>query len=700
MGDPGTGRTPRRGEPADADARTRRLGADDAPRPARSRSADEVADRDATRALPGHADATKPLPGVPGGPRVVLDRYRLERRLGAGGFGVVWLAWDQKLEREVAVKAIPREGGDERVEREARAAARLNHPGIVGLYELASDDHDIYLVSELVRGRTLLELMRAGAVSDRDVARIGSALCEALAHAHSQGVIHRDVKPQNIMVVAEPAAGAGFAKLADFGVAHVASGDPLTHTGDVVGTLAYMAPEQAEGTRVTPASDVYALALSLYEAWTGTNPIKARTPAATARRIGTAVPSIADQRHDLPLDLCDAIDDALEADPRLRPAPGELHRTLRAAESELADEGGLVEPETLARVGLTTGRRRRGLFRRQEAEAETSWLATDAPLAHAAEPAAARVPLPRLLITRGLAGGAAGILTLVVLTQLGPTPPVSSLGAAVAAGTAVALLPRLGWLATALALVGWLASPEADRAGTALIVAAGAAVVPILLPRAGALWSLPALAPLLGSIALGPAYVAIAGLAPARPRGRVATLMATDDAVAERRQPFAGSMRRAALGAAGFVWLALAEMLTGDNLLFGVADGTLPRVEWQGSVTKAATDALEPLITSGALAPGLAWGAFAALLPLVVRGRTLALDALAAALWAVGLIAAHVALTDLLAGNTALDVARGAAAGPILGAVVAVAVAAWRRSGEDLVPHAAAPVWDYPADAR
>ena len=188
---------------------------------------------------------------------LVLGRYRLGRRLGAGGFGVVWAAVDERLEREVAVKAIPH-GDDSRApEREARAVARLNHPGIVALYELGSDDEAVYLVSELVHGSTFAELGRAGALSDRDVARIGLALCDALEHAHDKGVIHRDVKPQNVLVAAEPAAGAGFAKLADFGVAHLAEGDPLTRTGDVVGTLAYMAPEQAEGERVTPAADVY-----------------------------------------------------------------------------------------------------------------------------------------------------------------------------------------------------------------------------------------------------------------------------------------------------------------------------------------------------------------------------------------------------------------------------------------------------------
>ena len=102
------------------------------------------------------------------------------------------------------------------------------------------------------------------------------------------------------MVLAEPAAGAGFAKLADFGVAHLASGDPLTRTGDVVGTLAYMAPEQAEGERVSPACDVYSLALTLYEAWTGSNPVRAASPAATARRLGRPLPPLAKKRRDLP----------------------------------------------------------------------------------------------------------------------------------------------------------------------------------------------------------------------------------------------------------------------------------------------------------------------------------------------------------------------------------------------------------------
>jgi len=154
----------------------------------------------------------------------VLDRYRLARRLGAGAFGVVWLAHDERLDRAVAVKRIVKhdEAVAVRARREARAAARLGHPGIVALYESGDDEEAVYLVSELVRGRTLGELMREGALSDRDVLVIGVALCDALAHAHARGVVHRDVKPGNVMVPDQPHEGAGVAKLTDFGVARIA----------------------------------------------------------------------------------------------------------------------------------------------------------------------------------------------------------------------------------------------------------------------------------------------------------------------------------------------------------------------------------------------------------------------------------------------------------------------------------------------
>src|SRR5437763_2918240 len=280
-------------------------------------------------------------------PNLVLDRYRIRQVLGSGGFGTVYAAQDERLRRDVAVKVIPRDSraDDDRGAREARVAARLNHPSIVGLYELGSDERNLYLVSELVDGRTLADLIAEDALSDRDVARIGEGLCGGLVHAHQRGVVHRDIKPQNVMVVAEPAAGMGFAKLTDFGVAHLAGDEPLTRTGDVVGTLAYMAPEQAEGARVTWEADVYSLALTLYEAWTGVNPVRKRGPAATARQLGRKLPSLGRMRRDLPPELVTAIDLALDPRPERRPGPEELAAVLRVSSRELSDEGALEDDE-------------------------------------------------------------------------------------------------------------------------------------------------------------------------------------------------------------------------------------------------------------------------------------------------------------------------------------------------------------------
>jgi eukaryotic-like serine/threonine-protein kinase len=545
---------------------------------------------------------------------LVLGRYRLQRRLGSGGFGVVWLAYDERLQRQVAIKEIPRAGDDgdraqaARAEREARVAARLNHPGIVALYELGADEEAVYLVSELVHGRTLAQLVAAGALSDRDVARIGAALCDALAHAHERGVVHRDVKPQNVIVVAEPAAGAGFAKLADFGVAEMAGSDPLTRTGDVVGTLAYMAPEQAEGRRATPAADVYALALTLYEGWTGSNPVRARGPAATARRLGRPVPPLARRRRDLPAGLCGAIDAALDTRPERRTPLSELRTALVEATELLADEGGLddgaLEPER---------------------------------------------PLTVRLAGRAGAGLAAGGLALAALESLGPAPPASPSAVAGCVAALVALLPRAGWGAAALCLCGWLASADAGREGTALVVAAALAPVPLLLPRAGLLWCVPALAPLAGAAGVAPAYLALAGLA-------------------------STAWRRAALGALGALWVVVAEIVTGSVLLFGRADGTLDRGLWDSSLGVAASDAIYPTLSSPALAPMAVWALLAALLPLAVRGRSLLRDLVGAGVWAAALVTAHSGLGDLLAASARLGDARGAVAGAVLGGA---AVLAW-----------------------
>src|SRR5690349_16859452 len=277
-------------------------------------------------------DATDELTAVLPAP-LVLGRYRLGARLGAGGFGTVYAAMDERLRREVAVKVIP--GGDgwdrARGQREAFAAARLDHPGVVGVFDAGEDGRARYLVSELVHGETLDRLSAAGALSDRDVLRIGLALCSALEHAHERGVVHRDVKPQNVIIPEAPRSAAGVAKLADFGVAHLAGDEPLTRTGDVVGTLAYMAPEQAAGQRVDERADLYSLALVLYEALAGSNPVRAGSPAATARRVGTVLPPLARSRGDLPEELTTAIDAGLRPDPAERGTIAELADALKDA---------------------------------------------------------------------------------------------------------------------------------------------------------------------------------------------------------------------------------------------------------------------------------------------------------------------------------------------------------------------------------
>jgi serine/threonine protein kinase len=267
---------------------------------------------------------------------LVLNRFLIERRIGSGGFGVVYEAWDGRLERPVAVKAIDSGAAEEgRVLREAQAVARLNHSGIVTLYEIGEEGGNALLVSELVDGATLARRNREGDLSDREIGEIGADLCEALDHAHAHGVVHRDVKPENVVVteVGEPRA-----KLMDFGVARVAGSAGLTAPGDVVGTLAYMAPEQAEGRAAGPEADVYALALTLYECWGGVNPNRRANPAATARAIGGRPRPLRRVRPDLPRELSATIDAALQARHSQRPTLEELGAAIEDSLDQLADD--------------------------------------------------------------------------------------------------------------------------------------------------------------------------------------------------------------------------------------------------------------------------------------------------------------------------------------------------------------------------
>ena len=266
---------------------------------------------------------------------LVLNRFLIERRIGSGGFGVVYEAWDGRLERPVAVKAIESRGqAGQRVLREAQAAARLNHPGIVTLYEMGEEDGNALLVTELVGGTTLARLCSEEALSDREIGEIGADLCEALDHAHSRSVVHRDIKPQNVLVTEE---GEPRAKLMDFGIARLTDAAALTVPGDVVGTLAYMAPEQAEGRAAGPEADVYSLALMMFECWSGENPNRRPTPAATVRAIGDRLRPLRRLRPDLPRELTAAIDACLEPRASRRSSLEELGTAIEESLDLLAE---------------------------------------------------------------------------------------------------------------------------------------------------------------------------------------------------------------------------------------------------------------------------------------------------------------------------------------------------------------------------
>ena len=441
-----------------------------------------------------------------------MGRYRLGARLGAGGFGTVYAARDERLGRPVAVKVVPADGADpERAQREARAVARLDHEGIVALFDAGEEDGCRYLVSELVEGRTLAQLEADGALSDRDVLRIGLALTDALAHAHDRGVIHRDVKPQNVIVPDEAGSRRGAAKLTDFGVAHLAGEDALTRTGDVVGTLAYMAPGAGRGGRRGRARRPLR---ARHRALRGASP--ACTPSAPARRprprarIGTRLAPLAGHRADLPDDLCAAIDRAILPEPEERGELEDLFDALADALPEVSDEGGTIAPHPLERrlPGAAAGGRPHPRARR---DGRAGLRGAGGPDARARGRAGAR---------RRRGGGAHRRAPARRLAR-------DDRGA----------------------VAGLLAFSPAPRPGAALLVLlARARAGPAPARATGAPGRCPAAAPLLGLVGLAGAYPALAGHAPRW-------------------------TARAALGALGAWWVVLAEPLLERALVLGPAPG-------------------------------------------------------------------------------------------------------------------------------
>src|SRR6266540_2158987 len=260
---------------------------------------------------------------------LVLGRYRPLRPLGSGGSGSVWLARDERNGLDVALKIVPREGkAASRAEREAEAAARLRHPACQRAYGFGRDARHVYIAYEYVPGRTFREALRSGELDDASAIEAGVQILDALAHAHGRGIVHRDVKPSNVLL----AEGRHLSvRVLDFGLAQIQEAETLTAQGDVPGTLAYIAPERLAGHATTEAADVWAVGVMLWEALAGRHPFWRSSLLETARAIEAGAPALESTRPDLPRSLLAAIARALDLDPARRPSAAALAGTLRLA---------------------------------------------------------------------------------------------------------------------------------------------------------------------------------------------------------------------------------------------------------------------------------------------------------------------------------------------------------------------------------
>jgi len=435
---------------------------------------------------------------------LVLNRYRPLRPLGSGGSGSVWLARDEQTGLDVALKIVAREGkAGARAEREAAAAARLRHPSCLRAYALARDPRHVYIAYEFVPGRTFREAVRAGELDDRSAIEACAQICDGLAHAHAAGILHRDVKPSNVLLAAGEQVSV---RLLDFGLAQFAEAETLTAQGDVPGTLAYIAPERLAGESAEEASDVWAVGVMLWEALSGRHPFWQTSMLDTARAIESGAPSLDSLRPDLPKSLIQLVDRSLSLDPARRPSAADLSRLLRGSVP---------------------------LQRRSKSRKEV----------------AARVPQPGRIAAALLAGGFAG-WTAAALPFY---PHGWAAGLAVAVAAVTTLRERLG---LALALAVPVLPLGNVSLGLALLyagLAAGWLVLSWREPRAGLLFALgPLLAPI-AALGLVPLAASVLRAGPRRAAQAAAAVLVAGIVAGVRHAalPFTGARPPLGVGVAG-----------------------------------------------------------------------------------------------------------------------------------------------------
>ena len=526
----------------------------------------------------------------------------------------MWLSRDERTGLDVALKIVPREGKrPARAHREMEAATRLRHRRCVRAYDYGEDAGHVYIAYELVQGSTLRELIRRERLSDEEAVEAAAQVLEGLAHAHGRGIVHRDVKPSNVLLEDGPEVSV---RLLDFGLAQFEDADTLTAVGDVPGTLAYIAPERLGGSDASTRSDVWAVGVMLWEMLAGTHPFWGIPLPAVASAIEAGAPPIATRRPELPRGLLAAIDSALAIDPARRPAAGRLSHELREAVT--------VRPRP-ERAG------RRSPIAPRELERQGS------------RPA----PEPASVGARVLSAGAGALATAGGASLLPFWPTELVVAIALTAGLVTLRAPRLG-LAIALAAP---ILPLGNLAQSAAVVYGGIALLLLAAgwrdPRAGLSFVTGPLLAAVGLLALLPLAV----------------------------QGVAGVWRRALHAFAGVLTAAAVAGLAGDALPLtgsrpanlGIEGSERPSVVAQALGTELRAE-------SALLTTALALAIVACLLPrAMIRGQwgIAGLGALQLALvlvWAPalpwpGLVLGTVLLCGLLAGRPVLATVRQARAG-------------------------------------